>query len=92
LRNVGPTLDDVAKIKEIQRRGYETNAKLNEYWMEQLTSSLSADLDPSDVLRYPEFIESLTPAMIQEAARKYLNTANYAHFTLLPQAPDKASP
>ena len=33
----------------------------------------------------PEFYAGITPAMIQEAAKKYLDTANYVKVVLLPQ-------
>jgi predicted Zn-dependent peptidase len=31
-------------------------------------------------------VKKLTPAMIQQAARKYFDTSNYARFLLLPEA------
>jgi predicted Zn-dependent peptidase len=35
---------------------------------------------------YDEMVKRLTPAMIQQAAKKYFDTANYARFVLLPEA------
>ncbi|MCR4339814.1 MAG: insulinase family protein [Gemmatimonadaceae bacterium] len=85
LRNNGPTADEMAKVKEMRRREYETNLQRNEYWIATLSSSLSSGLDPRDVLTFPTFIQSITPELVQQAARSYLNTDNYAQFTLLPE-------
>jgi predicted Zn-dependent peptidase len=30
-------------------------------------------------------VKKLTPAMIQQAAKQYFNTSNYARFVLLPE-------
>jgi predicted Zn-dependent peptidase len=34
---------------------------------------------------YDAMLKNLTPALIQEAAKKYLDTTNYARFVLLPE-------
>lgn len=86
LRNNGPTADEVAKVKEMRRREYETNLQRNEYWVATISSSLSSGLDPRDVLTFPAFIQDITPELVQQAARTYLNTSNYARFTLLPES------
>jgi len=35
---------------------------------------------------YDEMVKKLTPAMLQQAAKQYFNTANYDRFVLLPEA------
>ena len=52
----------------------------------------------ADLIRYwqdEQYRKSLTPAQIQEAAKLYFNTNNYARFVLLPEngktTPDGAS-
>jgi zinc protease len=90
LKTAGPSEADVAKIKEAQIRSRETNLKLNAYWLGQLASRAEADEPLSDILTYEQMVNALTPKMIQDAARKYLNTENYARFILLPEnAPSK---
>ena len=39
---------------------------------------------------YDELVKKISPAMIQDAAKKYFDTKNYARFVLLPEnAPPK---
>jgi predicted Zn-dependent peptidase len=43
-------------------------------------------LDPRNILRYGELIDGLTPALIRDAARRYVKLDNYVQVTLLPEA------
>ena len=36
---------------------------------------------------YDDMVRTLTPAVIQQAAKTYFNSANYARFVLLPETP-----
>ena len=90
LKATGPSEADVAKIKEAQIRGRETNMKQNAYWLGQLASRAEQGEPLSDILTYEQLVNALTPKMVQDAAKKYLNTQNYARFILLPEnAPNK---
>jgi len=87
LKRSGPSATDVDKVKEQLRREYETNQRRNEYWVGTIAGSLSAGLDPRDVLGYEAFVAGLTAPRLQSLARQVFNTGNYAHFTLLPETP-----
>jgi zinc protease len=86
LKASGATADEIAKVKELQLRERETSLKQNAFWVGQLASRAEWGEDYGDVLRYPQLLETLSSNMVRDAARAYLNTANYARFTLLPEA------
>lgn len=76
---------DVAKVREQQLRTYEVSLRENGYWMANLASRAENGEDFSTLLAYPEFIRGLTAEAIRDAARRYLDPANVARFTLLPE-------
>ena len=85
LKNSGPGPDYVQKVREAARRSHEINLKENSYWRGALSAADFHQLDPTRVLRYAAMIDSLTPAAVQRAARRYLNTENYVRVVLLPE-------
>ena len=59
--------------------------KTNGYWRGVLSSRTdSIDQYVKSVAASAERLKNLTPAQIQEAAKLYLDTQNYAHFVFLP--------
>jgi zinc protease len=86
LQKKGPTAAEVGKVKEQILRAREVEIKTNEYWSGNMVARDRAGEDigglgaPYDVL-----VNGLTAAQLQDAAKKYLNTANYAKFVLLPE-------
>jgi zinc protease len=87
LKANGASADDIAKVKELQLRERETSLKQNGFWVGQLSARAEWGEDYGDILTYPKLLDTLTPQMVRDAARAYLNRANYARFTLLPEAP-----
>ena len=51
----------------------------------RLTDAFENGDDPQEALKEPPVHRTLTPAMIQEAARMYLDTRNYVRVTLVPE-------
>jgi zinc protease len=81
-----PTQADVDKVKEEFLRAQEVNLKQNSYWLGNIIGREQGGEDPAGLVGpYEAMIKGLTPAQIQEAAKTYLNTANYARFVLLPE-------
>jgi len=80
---------NLTKIKEIQLRGHETGLKQNAAWLNAMTDADEDRRDQRDFLRYPELVKGLTREMIRDAARQYLDPAQYARFTLLPESAPK---
>jgi zinc protease len=86
LKAKGATAEDVAKVKETQLRSRETSLKQNGYWLGQLAAYDQNGEDPRGILEYDRRIATLTPAMVREAANRYLNVNNYVQMRLYPEA------
>ena len=87
LKTQPPTQADVGKVKEQLIRGREVDLKQNRYWLGNIMGREQAGENIAGLLgAYDEMIKNLTPAQIQEAAKKYFDTQNYARFVLLPEA------
>ena len=77
---------DVEKVKEEILRSHEVSVKTNSYWASNILARDAAGEDITTLgSAYDELVKSLTPAMLQQAAKQYFNTANYARFVLLPE-------
>ncbi|MSR07834.1 MAG: insulinase family protein [Gemmatimonadetes bacterium] len=85
LQDSGATAGDVVKVKELQRRGRETSLRQNGYWAGQLEGYYRDGADPRDILSFDKLVEGLTPAVIKNAASKYLRTDNYVQVSLFPE-------
>jgi zinc protease len=88
LQTVGPTEEELAKVREAQRRTRETSLEQNGFWLGVLLRYDRYGLQVSDVLRFDELVETLDARMIQEAARRYLRHDNYVQVTLFPESTD----
>ena len=87
VKTKGPTADEVAKVRETGVRELETAQKQNRWWLGSLADALQNGEDPRTIVTERAFYDSLTPTLVQEAARRYMNTGNYARFTLMPEKP-----
>lgn len=85
LKGDGPTEQETADVRAQLLRAYETDAQENRWWAAQLAHKYDRGEDPSDLVDYPDSVEALTPAMIREAARRYLDTDSYVRVTLYPE-------
>ena len=81
----GPTETQVTDEKEALLREFETNSKQNGYLLGQLTLRYQYGEDPSTIFDLPEVYKKLTAAMIQDAAKTYLNPKAYVKVTLFPE-------
>jgi|CXWL01.1.fsa_nt_gi zinc protease len=80
----GVTTEDIAKVKEQQKRKLETDLKQNQFWMSVLYDAYYLGNNPSDILNKQKQLEGLTSKIIQDAAKKYINLNNYIRATLKP--------
>ncbi len=79
---------DVDKVKEQIVRTREVEVKQNSYWVANIMSREQAGEDLAGLLApYDRMVSGLTAAQLQQAARTYFDTGNYARFVLLPEAP-----
>jgi len=86
LVNEGPSAEDVAKVKEMEKRDLETNARQNAYWMGSLQTVLLYGWEPESIARRPQRAEQLTPAVLHEMFRKYFTTDRVTVVSLMPEA------
>jgi zinc protease len=80
----GVTAEDLEKIKEQQKRKLEVDLKENQFWMNSLYDAYYLGNKPADILNRQKQTETLTSKMIQDAAKKYINLANYIRVVLKP--------
>ncbi len=81
----GPTEKQVADEKEALLREFETSSKLNNYLLSQIAARYQSGEDPAGLWNIPEYYKKLDGAMIQQAAKTYLNANNYLKVTLVPE-------
>ncbi|NOT59980.1 MAG: insulinase family protein, partial [Acidobacteria bacterium] len=85
LKAEGPTEKQLQVQKEKMMQSYEASTQQNGYWLNQLTGKYQNNEDPAELLGVPEFYKKLDATAIQQAAKKYLNTANLIKVTLFPE-------
>jgi zinc protease len=89
-RKDGPTTDELQKFVAQTRREVEVGVKTNDWWLGQLANYAMPDgprfgRPMSEMLDWSKRLDALTPAIVQDAARRYLDPANVARFVLLPE-------
>ncbi len=82
----GPDAKDLDKVKSQWREKYRTDVKENKYWNEKLQSTLFWGRDKDRVLQYEKYIDKLTPAEIQETAKKLFDGKNEFIAVLYPES------
>lgn len=81
----GPSPDEVQKCQASHQKLMEQAVQNNSFWMGYLSSQYENGEDPQQVLHYKEYLQKLTPALLQKEAHTYLGTPNQARFVLLPE-------
>jgi zinc protease len=85
LKTNGPTDQQLADQKEILLREFERNSKLNSYLVSQISFRYENGDDPATLWLIPDLYRKIDKAMIQEAAKTYLNTSRYVEVMLFPE-------
>jgi zinc protease len=85
LKTNGPTEKQVNDEKEALLREFETSSKLNNYLLGQIALRYQYGEDPAGLWNIPDYYKKIDGAMIQQAAKTYLNTNNYVKVTLVPE-------
>jgi zinc protease len=85
LKTNGPTDKQVTDEKEALLRDFEINIKLNNYLLTQITTKYRLGEDPAGVWLVREYYNKIDKAMIQQAAKTYLNTNAYVEVKLFPE-------
>jgi zinc protease len=85
LKAGGPTEKQVSDVREQLIRDFETSMKQNAYLLGQIWIRYQVPQDLGEFFTLNEYYKTINAAMIQDAARRYLDTANYVQVTLLPE-------
>lgn len=85
LKTEGPTEKQVTDERETLLREFETNSKQNNYLLNQISLRYTSGEDPAGLWNIPDYYKKIDAAMIQQAARTYLDTKNYIRVTLVPE-------
>jgi zinc protease len=87
----GPSATDLAKIREMQFRAREIDLRQNYFWITQLMIYTQFGWDPGQIPGLASRMASVTPEMIRDAARRYIDTSNYVQVSLLPEVDTRQS-
>ena len=85
LKSQGPSADDVGKVKEMEKRDLETNARQNPYWVGSLQAVHMYGWDPMGIARRPQRTDALTPEILHGIFKKYFPMDRYTVVTLKPE-------
>jgi zinc protease len=84
IRTHGPDAEALAKVKEQNRRLFETNAQRNEFWLSVLLREAETGEAPATALEFPARVDSMTAGRIRDTAARYFDMGNYVRVSLLP--------
>ena len=85
LQREPPTAAELAKVQEIMRRSLETGLEQNGYWLSQLLSYDRQSLSFAGIAHERQYVDALTPEIISDAARRYVNEKQYVLVSLVPE-------
>ena len=86
LKDKGPEAKDLEKVKSQWREKYKTEIKENKFWAEKMTSAIFWGRDKSRTLNYESYLDKLTPADVQAAAKKIFTGNNQFVAILYPES------
>jgi zinc protease len=81
----GPTADELAKVKEQQRRQFEEGMLQNGAWMSMIAFRDRYEIPQRELLSTLEQIDALDADRVQAAAIRYLDLYRYVQVSLLPE-------
>jgi zinc protease len=81
----GPDKVNLDKVKENLCRERETNVKKNQFWLGKLDNLYFNDIQLNSLEQYKKLVNDITPADIQDIAKKYLTPEHYVRVVLKPE-------
>ncbi|MCS6904257.1 MAG: insulinase family protein [Bacteroidia bacterium] len=76
---------DLKKVKEQEIKQRETALKKNSFWLGLLENIYFYQLSPKEVLKIPDYIQSLSTQELQEKSNFYFNHQNLIEVILMPE-------
>lgn len=84
IQEVGPTKEDLDKVKEKRRIAYQENLKRNNYWNGQIAAARQYDFPFESLLEAEKSIEAVSQERVQLIARQLLTKENLLEVIKLP--------
>ena len=84
LQKEGPSEDLVNRAKETAKRNYQEQLRTNGYWLGRFQAVNLWKQDPAIIAKRIDRINTLTPAVVQEAFKKYFPADRRTVITLVP--------
>ncbi len=81
----GPTPKQVGDVKETLLRDLQTNRTSNAFYLTNIAGRYETGESLDSLFHLEDYYNRLSPEMIQQAARTYLNTSNYVDVALFPE-------
>lgn len=85
VKDNGPAVADLDKVKITWKKQYEVDIKDNGFWARKLQAAVENGSGESDVLSFEKRVDALTPNDLKEAANKYFDMKNYIQVVLYPE-------
>jgi zinc protease len=85
IKEKGPDQKDIDKVKSQWHEKYVTDLKENKYWLGKMQTVLYWGRDKDRVLNYQNYVDRLTPADVQETAKKLFDGKNQFISILYPE-------
>ncbi len=86
LRDEPAAAEEIARIREQQRRSRETAKETNGFWLATLQTAYQFGEDPMAILTFEDLFDELDAEMIRGAAVDYLDGENRVQVLLMPEA------
>ncbi len=86
LKAQGPTDAEVADARQALMVGHQTDTAENPRLVARISERYEEGDDVMEFFNLPAEYQKLNPLVIQDAARRYLDTANYVRVTLFPES------
>lgn len=81
----GPTEQQVTDQRETMLRDFERSSKLNNYLVGQIMARYENNEDVAGLWAITDYYKKIDKAMIQDAAKKYLDTTRFVQVMLFPE-------
>lgn len=85
LKTGGPTEKELGDVRETFAREFDQNLKVNSFWIGQIAVKYQIGEDPATLLAVPDYYKKIDAAMVQTAAKTYLDLKRYVKVTLVPE-------
>lgn len=85
LKTNGPTDKELGDARETFVQGFTQDTRTNGFWIGQIAAKYEMGEDPTTLMAVPEFYRNIDAALVQGAAKTYLDLKRYVQVTLVPE-------